>query len=177
MRLPWISREAHEAEVQLRQNEAYNLRQMLRETEERWQATALAMRTEREAETARTREAHEAIVAEKDARLQDSAEWQMRWQRMYHDMQAERDEWKGRYEVAITPKPEPPAPPPVERKPNIVLDCIRELAQGDIRMTQYLHAEKRRIRKEHPNISDEMLCAELSRWETSDALLDAEVQS
>lgn len=118
-----------------------------------------------------SREAHEAVLAEKEARIQDGKD-------ALAQANATADHWRTLYEEAIRPKVEILSPPTATlspKEPNIVLQTIRELAQGDQRMAGYLHKRKRELRREHPNISDDMLCVELQRWETSDSAFEEAV--
>ena len=76
------------------------------------------------------------------------------------------------------PKPEPVSPPVLTlepREPSQVAQAIREMAQGDTRLSEHLHKQKRELRAKHPNMSDDGLIALLCKWETSEELLDAEM--
>ena len=107
---------------------------------------------------------HEALLAEKDARI--------------FALTAELGDWKATLRRAMTqiedltaPKPEPVAPePPVrqEREPSIVAATIRELSRGDTRVAGYFHARKRELRAEHPNMTEDGIAALLGKWETSE---------
>lgn len=116
------------------------------------------------------RSAHDALMAEKEARIvaltMELGDWKATTRRAMSQIEA------------LT-KPEPVAPvvvpsTPAPRQPNIVLDTIRDLAAGDLRMMQYLHQRKRELRAENPRISDDLLALELMKWETSDDLLEVQ---
>lgn len=110
---------------------------------------------------------HRALMAEKDTQI-------VRWEQLFSDMTERFEHMLALYEKATTPKEVASAPQvPLDREPSLVAQTIRELAQGDTRLSAYLHAEKRRLRSEHPRMSDEGIASLLSKFETSEELLDA----
>ena len=110
------------------------------------------------------RSAHDALMAEKDVQI---AIWK-----------TQTEGWKLMYDQAMAPKQEPVSPPVLTlepREPSQVAQAIREMAQGDSRLSEHLHQQKRELRAKHPNMSDDGIIALLCKWETSEELLDAEM--
>ena len=103
-------------------------------------------------------------MAEKDARIAAAVAVGQEWSRLASDFQA-------KINALTAPKPEPITPDPVaavSRDLNVISLAIREVAQGDTRLAQYLHARKRELRKEHPHMSDEGIADLLMTFETTE---------
>ena len=114
-----------------------------------------------------SREAHAAICAAKDAqiatlqRVVDEYDRQAMERREYAEITAMQLRNAARSDVQV----------PVEspaREPSMVGAAIREMAQGDTRLSAYLHKRKRELRAEHPGMGDEGIIELLSTWESSD---------
>ena len=62
----------------------------------------------------------------------------------------------------------PDAPAGNIRRNGVAAAAIRQMAQGDTRLAEYLHKRKRELRREHPTMSDEGIVELLSVWETTE---------
>ena len=105
-------------------------------------------------------------MAEKEARVQDALA----------QVAAERSALTDAYAMIdrLTTPPHQPVPQtPAEKDQSIIALTIRELAQGDTRMAQYLHQRKRELKAEHPRMSDDGIAALLAKFETSEDVLGA----
>ena len=110
-----------------------------------------------------SREAHEAVIAEKDARIAE-------YQKAVERAEGWATDWRAKYEAAIAPKPEQKQEPfvPTPREPSVIAMAIRQVAQGDTRLAAYLHARKRELKAEHPRMSDEGIAELLMTFETTE---------
>jgi len=121
--------------------------------------------------------AHEALMAEKDARisalldqLQQSYLAGKEWRMVARDAQAHIADLTKPAVAVISPPTLTLEPKP----PSLIAQAIREMAQGDTRLSAHLHQQKRELREKHPHMSDDAIIQQLCRWETSEEMLDAE---
>lgn len=102
------------------------------------------------------RETFTAICAEKDARIQALT------------AQVEAKDALLAELVKPTPASELPAFVPTPKEPSVIAMAIRQVAQGDTRLMQYLHARKRELKAENPRMSDEAVAEILMTFETTE---------